>query len=274
VPTLLEKRLLALEAARHTPTLPPDAVSLAAAAGYPVLDDWQREVLTGQWQRLLLNISRQVGKSTITALLALDTALRTPRTLVLVLSPGERQSAELLDKCRQAHAALGRGGLVAAPAAEGALHLRLANASRILALPGRDGATVRGFSAPALVILDEAARVQDSLYHAVAPMLSMGHGRLVMLSTPAGKRGVFFDSWEHSGDDWQRIEVKAAACPRYDRAFLEQERRGLPPWVYAAEYECAFTEAEGAVFADADIRAALDPTVVPLPGYPYLEAVS
>jgi len=72
---------------------------------------------------------------------------------------------------------------------EGALSVRLANGSRILSLPGTE-ATVRGFSAD-LLIIDEAARVHDSLYEAVRPMLAVTGGRLVALSAPWGRRGWF-----------------------------------------------------------------------------------
>src|SRR5262249_45345983 len=156
---------------------------------------------------------RQSGKSTVTALLALDTALRTPRTLVLLLSPGQRQSVELLGKIRDAYHALGAGGLVASAAAEGALHLMLPNGARILALPGGERG-IRGFSAPRLVIVDEAARISDSLFHAVSPMCAVGRGRLALLSTPAGQRGVFHQFWTTGGPAWERVELWARDCPR------------------------------------------------------------
>ncbi len=72
--------------------------------------------------------------------------------------------------------------------------LRLENGSRIVSLPGTEG-TVRGFSGVALLIVDEASRVDDALYHAVRPMLAVSHGKLVLLSTPWGKRGFFYREW-------------------------------------------------------------------------------
>jgi hypothetical protein len=250
-------RLARLEAqTAPAPPLPADPLAFAAACGFPALDPWQVEVLTGDWQRLLLNIARQVGKSSITALLALRTALHTPHTLVLALSPGERQSGELLGKCRDAYHALGQRGLVGTAEAEGALHLTLPNASRILALPGGEKG-IRGFSAPALVILDEASRIADPLYHAVSPMLAISGGRLIMLSTPFGKRGVFYEAWTQGAAAWQRLELWAHDCPRYSAAFLAQERRTLPPAIYRQEFECSFEALEGSVFGYEDIHAAL-----------------
>jgi hypothetical protein len=37
--------------------------------------------------------------------------------------------------------------------------------------------------------------VADDLYFAIRPMLAVSGGALLMLSTPAGRRGVFFEEW-------------------------------------------------------------------------------
>src|SRR4029434_3443645 len=96
--------------------------------------------------------------------------------------------------------------------AESALRLELANGSRIISLPGDEG-TIRGFSGVAMLIIDEAALVADSLYYSVRPMLAVSRGRLVALSTPFGKRGWFHDEW-HGAGAWQRLKVTAQDCPR------------------------------------------------------------
>ena len=81
------------------------------------------------------------------------------------------------------------------------------------------------------MIVDEASRVADELYFAVRPMLAVSLGSLMMLSTPYGKRGVFFEEWSQ-GDGWERYEVPARACPRISTLFLEEEKRVLPARVY------------------------------------------
>jgi hypothetical protein len=48
------------------------------------------------------------------------------------------------------------------------------------ALPGTQK-SIRGFSGAALLIVDEAARVDDALYYAVKPMLAVSGGSLLML---------------------------------------------------------------------------------------------
>jgi phage FluMu gp28-like protein len=138
--------------------------------------------------------------------------------------------------------------------AERKLSLDLENGSRIVTLPGSEK-TMRGFSGAALLILDEAARVDDGLYFAVRPMLAVSGGALIMLSTPYGKRGVFFEEWT-SGAGWECYEVPATQCTRIPPAFLEEERTAMPEWWFAQEYLCEFRETDDQVFTHAMIEGA------------------
>lgn len=238
-----------------------DPARFAAAAGLDP-DPWQAEVLRSTAPRLLLNCSRQSGKSTVTGALAAWTALYEPGALVLLLSPSLRQSGELFKKVLSAYGAAGRP---VAPDAESALRLELANGSRIVSLPGKEG-TVRGYSGVRLLIIDEASRVADELYYSIRPMLAVSGGRLVALSTPFGTRGWWYEAYAHGGDGWERVEVPATACPRIAPAFLAEERAEMGEWWYQQEYLCRFMDAKGAVFRSADIDAAITPDVAPLFG--------
>ncbi len=138
------------------------------------------------------------------------------------------------------------------------------NGSRIVALPGADEGTIRGYASVRLLIIDEAARVPDGLYRAVRPMLAVSGGRLVALSTPFGKRGWWHQEWTEGGAGWERVQITADQCPRISAEFLEAERRSMPQSWFRQEYFCQFSEAEGAVFSYADVMAALSADVKPL----------
>src|SRR5215211_5947920 len=224
-------------------------------------DPWQERLLRSASDRVLLNCCRQSGKSTMSGLIALHRALYHPGSLILCLAPALRQSQELFGKVLTFYRDLGRP----IPAhAERKLSLELENDSRIVTLPGTDK-TIRGFSGATLLIVDEAARVEDELYFAVRPMLAVSGGGLMMLSTPHGKRGVFFEEWT-GGRGWERYEVKAEECPRISPEFLEEEREALPSWVYRQEYECSFEETEDQVFTYEMVDAAVSDEVAPLFG--------
>ena len=206
-------------------------------------DPWQEDLLRSSSDRVLLNCSRQSGKSTISGVIALHRALYYPGSLILCLAPALRQSQELFGKIAGFYRDLGRPVL---PQGERKLSLELENGSRIVTLPGSEK-TIRGFSGAALLIVDEASRVADELYFAVRPMLAVSGGALMMLTTPYGKRGIFYEEWT-GGHGWDRYEVPARECPRISPEVLEEERQTLPSWVYRQEYECSFEETEDTVF--------------------------
>jgi hypothetical protein len=240
------------------PAILVDRLEFADSLGI-VPDPWQRDLLQSAAPRVLLNCARQSGKSTMAGVVALHKALIAPGSLILILAPAERQAKELFSKVATLYQAL---GYVIAADSYRKLGMELSNGSRIEALPGTEK-TVRGFSGVDLLIVDEASRVADELYYAVRPMLAVSGGRLMMLTTPYGRRGVFFEEWTGS-EAWERYEVPASECPRIPASFLEEEHRALPRRVFRQEYECSFEETEDQVFSYEDVTSALTDEVAPL----------
>ena len=233
-------------------SIPTDRVEFAHLLGIDP-DGWQERLLRSDASRVLLLCSRQAGKSTMAALIGLHRALTHPGALVLILAPAERQAKETFSKATAFYRTLGHP----TPAnSYRKLGMELTNGSRIEALPGTEK-TIRGFSGVDLLVLDEAARVDDGLYFAVRPMLAVSGGSLMMLSTPYGKRGIFYEEWT-GGTGWERFVVPADECPRISAEFLQEERRALPSRVYEQEYLCVFGELEGAVFSQETIQKMFD----------------
>ena len=237
-----------------------DRVAFAQEIGLDP-DPWQRDLLRSASDRILLNCCRQSGKSTTTAIVTLHCALYHPGSLILCLAPALRQSQELFGKVLSFYRDLDRP---ISPQTERKLSLELENSSRIVTLPGTEK-TIRGFSGAALLVVDEAARVDDALYFAVRPMLAVSGGALIMLSTPYGKRGVFFEEWTN-GSGWERYRVTAPEVPRISSAFLEEERRSLPARIFRQEYECSFEDTDDQVFSYELVERAMTTEVTPLFG--------
>jgi len=226
-------------------------------------DPWQARVLASGSRRLALCCSRQAGKSSVTAALALHQAIFAPGSLVLIFSKAQRQSSELVHKIMHLIRSMPDGGPELSK--EAATEIRLKNRSRIVSLPGDSPDSIRGFSAPDLVVEDEAAFCSDELYSAVLPMLAtVAHGRLVLLSTPNGKRGHFHAAWTNASPFWQREQVTAHEISRISAGYLEEMREELGPNKFAQEFECQFVEADSQFFTDDQIKAAFDVNVRPL----------
>jgi hypothetical protein len=222
-------------------------------------DPWQAQVLDSIGKKILLCCSRQSGKSSVSAILALHTAIFQPGNLVLMVSPSLRQSSELFRKFLSYLEIL---EAMPSRAEDTKLSLKLDNSSRVISLPGSEG-TIRGYSSVNLLIVDEAARVVGDLYFAVKPMLAVSRGRLLALSTPFGKRGWYFNEWS-AGLNWEKYSVKATDCPRISPEFLAEEQRSMPSAWFAAEYMCEFTESVDNVFGYDDVMAAVSSDVEPL----------
>jgi hypothetical protein len=223
-------------------------------------DDVQRKILDAAAQPVILNCSRQWGKSTVGAAKALHTAATRAGSLVVAVSPSARQSGEFVRKTAGFARRVGERGR---GDGQNEMSLLLKNGSRIVGLPGNEE-TVRGFSAVDLLLIDEAARVDDRLYQAVRPMLATTNGGLWLLSTPYGRRGFFYREWSEGGPGWLRVAAPAWDCARISREFLEQERAALGERAFRQEYECTFLERDDELLARELVEAALDEDVEPL----------
>jgi phage FluMu gp28-like protein len=159
--------------------------------------------------------ARQTGKSFACSLEpALDGAEQ-PMPWV-ILSRGERQSKEVIEKVRMHAQAIGAVAEYqeydwVGEAVYKALEVRYPNGTKIIGLPANPD-TARGFSAN--VILDEFALHKDSrkIWAALFPVITRGY-RLRVVSTPMGKQNKFYDLCtadnhfsKHVTDIYQAVE--------------------------------------------------------------------
>jgi len=236
-----------------------DAVAFAEDALGFTLDQWQRAALRSGSRRLLMNCSRQSGKTTLAAIRALHRATFTVAKVVVV-SPSERQSKEFY---RLVRALADRLPVPPRMIEDNATSATLENGSRVISLPSSE-ATIRGIAGVDELIFDEASRVQDVIYTATRPMVSASRGSIVALSTPAGKRGWWHAAWADGGARWDRVEIPATLSPRISAAELAEAQEDLPHWEFEQEFMCVFGDTIDSVFRHEDLVGALDNDVEPL----------
>lgn len=248
---------------------------------------WQDAILNSTSKRIVINAARQAGKSTITSADPCWTAKYVDKSLSIVLAPSESQSQDDMEKV-QGFVALDSTYPEYAPAA---IHIKTANGSKIRVVPARQ--TARGKSKPNIVILDEASQITDLIYtEVVLPMFTDNDGRLIMLSTPYGKQGFFWDTFCNlePDDPWERYEVRSPWQPVQtpsgldlipymdgdEKAYQEERaKHGIRAWFsprhsnykeqlrllyrmgikkYKQEFCCEFVETNEAVFSYSEIE--------------------
>jgi hypothetical protein len=203
-------------------------------------DKWQQAVLDTEGN-ITIRSGRQVGKSEVISAKSCKFALDHPGTTTLIIAASQRQSSLLFEKVR---ANLDREVDVYSEQPT-LTKIILKNGSRIYSLPaGRTGYFIRGFTID-LLIADEAAYIPETVWNAVIPMIAVsrqvrGLGWIVLLSTPFGKGGYFYDSFNDT--DFKSFHISSENCIRIPADFLAKERQRMTKAEYRQEYQGEFTD--------------------------------
>ncbi|MEN9841912.1 MAG: hypothetical protein RL376_1712 [Verrucomicrobiota bacterium] len=216
-----------------------------------ILLPYQRAVVNDAARFKLWLASRQIGKSFGLSAEAVRDAAARPGTMWVVLSAGERQALEFMEKAKQWAEAF---ELVSADYFEDRAHgealiksaeIRWGNGSRMIALPANPS-TARGYSAN--LILDEFAFHDDpeAIWRGIYPSISnplKGQFKLRIASTPNGKGNKFFDLWsKDNGYAKHRTTIHDAKAGGLN-VDIEQLKAGLDdPEGWAQEFECEFLD--------------------------------
>jgi len=203
---------------------------------------YQVEFLNSETKRISFRSGRQVGKTTICAMKAIHHALNRDKAVVVILSPTQRQSSLMFRKVR----AYTQHYMIKLEVTnESQTMLGFQNGSEIHSLPGNNPDTIRGFS-PTMLIIDEAAFVKDEVYVAAEPSLAATNGQLILVSTPFGKRGRFYQAFQE--DVFEKYHIKSVNSPLITEEFLEGMKGSKTELEYMQEFEGEFLEEQDTYF--------------------------
>lgn len=108
-----------------------------------------------------------------------------------------------------------------------------------------DAKAVRGPARVACVLLDEAAHIKHiddgKVYDALRPNLANTNGDFIIVSTPNGSRGIFYDLWMQKKGPYHKMELPytLALGDLLSKEFIDDEKEdGIN---FEQEYECKFT---------------------------------
>lgn len=208
--------------------------------------------------------SRQVGGSLAAAFEIVTDALQRGADWI-VLSAGERQALEFMEKVHRAGAIFCQAiafeqNRPYVPETK-ASQIRFPNGARILALPA-NASTARGYSAN--LVLDEFAfhESPEEIWRAVYPIITnplRGELKLRVISTPAGMNNKFYELWNEAPDFSRHKVTVYDAVEQGLPLNIEELRSNLSdPDGWAQEFECQFMEHAAQVFPMDLIRSCED----------------
>lgn len=220
----------------------------------------QVEVARSTARTRTIAAGRQVGKSSLLAVLALYEAMTRRNILVMLVSAGEVSLRRLLEECASL---AGRSDLLRSSVMdESKSLLTLSNGSRILSVPASEK-QIRGWSVDFLV-LDEAAFVDESVWTAARPsIIARAGSRVILTSSPFGIDHFFRRTWQlgmdRQDDEYQSWHWPSSTSPLVNEADLEQIRQTTNPIEFAREYLAEWADSSGALLSPDEInRAVLD----------------
>lgn len=210
-----------------------------------IWDKWQQKVLDHEGN-ITLRTGRQVGKSEVVSAKAIQFALKHPNTTTMIIAAAQRQSSMLFEKVRGRLDFMERKEKIKYYSEKPTMtKIKLVNGSTILSLPvGRTGYFIRGYTLD-LLIADEAAYIPETCWLAITPMIAVsrkmrGFGRIILLSTPFGKGGYFYDSFNNKA--FKSFHVSSEKCSRMDKKHLRSEKKRMSSREYRQEYLGEFTD--------------------------------
>lgn len=232
------------------------------------LDDWQKEVLEAKGD-LCICAGRQTGKSTVIAIKAAEFMISNPKKFVLIISTTEDQSQLLIMKILDYLLERDKKLIAKGKKRPTKHQVQLTNGSIVRCKAvGVGGVSIRGFTID-LLIADEAAFMPQDVWQAVTPMLLTTGGDLILISTPFGRSGFFFDCYYDASFKTFHVNSEEVMKNRplsvswnvkhRENALLrlERERERMTTKQYAQEYLGQFVEELSQFFPDELIRQAM-----------------
>lgn len=218
---------------------------------------------------------RQVGKTMMTAIRALHQAIFFPDKRVIVFSKNMDQAKKLLSEIRnliyKGDAHFGQfiktkhvfSLKIDDTRPNNTQQISFTNGSYVKSLPATDGA--RGESAD-LLILDEAAFMEDDIFEQVIePMVTHTGGAIILITTPNGMRGFFYDYFDPFNKKekhvYSRYWFPSVVCPN---PFVQEmvERKVNDPSTdelsFRQEYLAEFRSDKTAYFPGKLVDPAID----------------
>ena len=213
---------------------------------FPKLEEWQQPVFNdftaATYSTQTIVAKRQVGKSILAEVCALYKAFNKKGSISVIVEPtlsqGRRVYKQIL-KCIG-----GESSPVIKSANATLLEIEFENGSCIWFKSADQKENLRGLTVTGVLIIDEAAFIQDDIFEILYPCIDANNSPLIIISTPLFMSGEFYNKYLE-GLKRNRIS-KTYDWSEYDTSKylpdekLEYYRERLSPLRFRSEYEGKF----------------------------------
>lgn len=222
-----------------------------------VWHSWQSDVIRGVLTRgkgsiHVVKSSRQCGKSVMCESIILKYAVDLKGSFSMYLSPTIKQARKVFKEIVKA---ISRSS-VFLKSNESFLEITFKNGSTIAFCSAEQGENLRGYTVSGVLIVDEAAYIEDEVFDAVLPTTDIHKAPIIIVSTPRFRVGFFYDYYVDglsrndtiSSYDWSSYDKSALISP----ARLEFYRRRMNKTKFTQDYLGEFCDLGFGVFGEFD----------------------
>lgn len=222
---------------------------------FPVLEPWQQVVYDdvheaqGTGNVYVVKSKRQVGKSCLAALLLIEYGLR-GKCISVVVEPTQAQSRRLFKQIQDMMAPTG----LLKSANSQLLTMEFSNGSEILFKSAEQRDALRGFTVSGLLVIDEAAFIQDAIFEILYPTCDANNAPILVISTPLFCSGEFYELYmrgtrgnAHTKSyDWSAYDTSKYLSAEK----LQHYRETISPLKFKSEYLGEFVSEGSYIFGD------------------------
>ena len=222
---------------------------------FPKLEPWQQPVYDdvhiarGTGNVYVVKSKRQVGKSCLAALLLIEYAL-VSKCISVVVEPTQAQSRRLFKQIQDMMADTG----MIKTANSQLLTMEFNNGSEILFKSAEQRDALRGFTVSGLLVIDEAAFIQDPIFEILYPTCDANNAPILVISTPLFCSGEFYNLYTRGiqgnthtrSYDWSKFDTSKYLSPEK----LQHYRETISPLKFKSEYLGEFISEGSYIFGD------------------------
>lgn len=208
-------------------------------------------------QFLIARYSRQCGKTVLAEIMLIEYLCK-PNTFNAYISPtfaqGKKVYSELVQMLQET------GIIEKANASD--LKIDTIYGSTLKFFSMESPVAIRGNTVSGILVLDEAAFFpttlptgEDAFYNVIYPIIKARKPKVLVISTPNGKQGLFYDLYLKAVNckkGYREITATIYDDELLDREEIEELKKGYPPLAFAQEFEVQFLDNALTVFPGFD----------------------